>query len=77
MSPRRGPKFAMDELRPFLDPAQPWAGLANRLGATGGARINIRTSAYRGEVGPRLADRFAVAIGKHPAEIWGMAWWDE
>lgn len=29
----------------------------------------------RGRLSPFQADRLAVALGMHPADVWGNAWW--
>lgn len=46
--------------------------LAERLGLGHGA---ARNALKRGGLTAATADRWAVALGYHPAEIWGDDWW--
>ncbi|MDQ6782724.1 MAG: hypothetical protein M3063_04640 [Actinomycetota bacterium] len=52
-------------------PGDPIMLLSRRLGISGG---NIHR-ACRAGLTWSLADRWAVALGFHPAEVWGQAWW--
>lgn len=56
-------------------PEMDTVALAERLGTD-------RTAVYRWLGGgihwdPWQADRYAIRLGMHPAEVWGQQWWDE
>lgn len=63
-------------------PRLPWEPLARHLPASmtdaadrlGITRDRLRQHRDNG-VAVELADRYAVAIGLHPAHVWGAAWW--
>lgn len=50
------------------------AATARRLGVS---REQVtRWANRRQNITPLQADRCAVRLGHHPADIWGQAWWD-
>ena len=67
------------EARPFpLGPQVDTAGethwlLALRLGVSWATYCRARTVGLTWQ----QADVWACRIGKHPSEVWGMAWWAE
>lgn len=40
------------------------------------ARQTYNRAKSAGRLSPVQADRLAVALGLHPADVWGQAWWD-
>lgn len=50
------------------------AAIARRLGALCHSTV---ARADRNGLSDRQADRWAIALGFHPAEVWGDAWWPD
>jgi hypothetical protein len=63
-------------------PLLPWCPLARHLPANAGdaadhlgiTRDRLRQHRDNG-VTAELADHYAVAVGLHPSQVWGAAWW--
>lgn len=56
-----------------LDPY--WPRLIDRTHYRSELRLALEKARTRGFVSVHTADRAAIAIGLHPALIWGDAWW--
>ncbi len=64
---------------PFEPLERLYAATHGRNACAMARRVGIdRQAVYRGRtdgLSEALADRWAVALGWHPAEVWGAAWW--
>lgn len=66
--PPRPRGLPIDPLAPYLDRITQWPS-SNRL------RDAVDKAIRRGAISIHLADRVAIALGLHPALIWGEDWW--
>jgi hypothetical protein len=57
-----------EPLEPYYPRVTAWPS-SNRL------RDAVEKARSRGRISVRTADRAAIALGLHPALIWGDAWW--
>lgn len=68
----RGPRFSLERLEPFCQSLS----MSEMLAAAGLPRSTAYRAVQVGSLSSLSADRVAVGLGRHPAEIWGWAaWW--